>query len=223
MTIHAYNTDCMNLFRQLPNECIDLCVSDVPYRVISGGSGTEGDGSPTGVIGKNDGKIFKHNHIKFERWLPELYRVMKSGTHTYLMINWDNLMRLTTACRMVGFHVHHPLIWVKDNKTPSRYGMKQFEFIVMCAKGKSPTINDVNGQMGSNILQYANVRGKQHPTQKPVELMRDLILRSSKPHQCVLDPFFGTGATLHAADAECRNAIGSEIDPHYFNIWENAQ
>jgi site-specific DNA-methyltransferase (adenine-specific) len=50
------------------------------------------------------------------------------------------------------------------------------------------------------------------PFEKPVGLLRDLIVRHSPPGALVLDPFMGSGSTLEAAKREGRNAIGIELD-----------
>lgn len=57
-----------------------------------------------------------------------------------------------------------------------------------------------------------------HPTQKPVSLMKQLIVRYTKPDDTILDPFMGSGTTGVACVQTGRNFIGIEIDPTYFAI-----
>lgn len=57
-----------------------------------------------------------------------------------------------------------------------------------------------------------------HPTQKPEELLRKLILASSKPDYVILDPFAGSGTTLVAAEQLHRRWIGCEMNEEY-NSW----
>ena len=59
--------------------------------------------------------------------------------------------------------------------------------------------------------------GAEHPTQKPVEIMRWSILELNEP-QTVLDPFMGSGTTGVAAVKLGRKFIGIEIEPKYFDI-----
>ena len=59
-----------------------------------------------------------------------------------------------------------------------------------------------------------------HPTQKPVELMRQIIRHYTCPGDTVLDPFMGSGTTGVACVMEGRNFIGIELDPHYYAIAE---
>lgn len=57
--------------------------------------------------------------------------------------------------------------------------------------------------------------GRQHPTEKPLSLMRDLMRKTSG---CVLDPFMGSGSTGVAAAQTGRPFIGCEFDERYFDI-----
>jgi len=57
-----------------------------------------------------------------------------------------------------------------------------------------------------------------HPTQKPVELMRKPILNHTKPGELVYDPFLGSGTTLAAAELTGRVCLGMEIDPKYVDV-----
>jgi DNA modification methylase len=57
-----------------------------------------------------------------------------------------------------------------------------------------------------------------HPTQKPVELMRRPILNHTKPGELVYDPFLGSGTTLAAAEVTGRVCYGLELDPKYADV-----
>lgn len=57
-----------------------------------------------------------------------------------------------------------------------------------------------------------------HPTQKPVELMRRPILNHTKRGELVYEPFLGSGTTLIAAEMTERVCLGSELDPKYMDV-----
>lgn len=57
-----------------------------------------------------------------------------------------------------------------------------------------------------------------HPTQKPIELLRKIILSSSNENDLILDPFGGSGTTFAVAEAYNRKWIGTELDEKYCNI-----
>jgi DNA modification methylase len=57
-----------------------------------------------------------------------------------------------------------------------------------------------------------------HPTQKPVELMRRSILNHCKPGEMVYEPFLGSGTTLAGAEVTVRRCLGMELDPKYVDV-----
>lgn len=57
-----------------------------------------------------------------------------------------------------------------------------------------------------------------HPTQKPVELMRRPILNHTKRGELVYEPFLGSGTTLAAAELTERFCVGIELDPKYVDV-----
>ena len=72
----------------------------------------------------------------------------------------------------------------------------------------------------SPVLCYPTEHDKQHPTQKPLALIKELILSCTLEGDTVLDPFMGSGTTGVACVQTGRNFIGIEIDPAYFAIAE---
>jgi len=73
-------------------------------------------------------------------------------------------------------------------------------------------INLISAPNGNN--------GNEHPTKKPIKLIRDIVRRSSNEGDTILDPFMGSGTTGVACVQTGRNFIGIEIDPGYFAIAE---
>ena len=222
--IEIYNDDCLNILKNLEDESIDLCVTDCPYKVVAGGCTKTKFKIVSGILHKDEntpayikqGKMFKHNDIKFSDWLPELYRVMKNESHTYIMINARNLKDLQIEAEKAGFKFQQLIVWNKGNSVPNQYYMNSYELILMLRKGKAKYINNMGSK---NILDVKNICGnKMHPTEKPVELMQILVENSSNEGDTVLDLFMGVGATALACKNTNRNFIGIEIDEKYFNI-----
>ena len=215
-----YNDDCMNVFKTIPNESIDLVVTDCPYHITRGGCTTKHN-KCGGIFNLNDanvknGALFDNNIIEFDDWLPEIYRILKRGTHCYIMINPRNLKELWESAEKSGFEFQNLLVWDKGNSTPNRYYLNSYELILMMRKGNARNINNMGTK---NILDIPNImRTKKHPTEKPEQLMRILIENSSNEHDIVLDPFMGVGGTGIACKILRRNFIGIEIDKKYFDI-----
>jgi len=204
--------DVRDILPKLKSETFDLLVTDPPYRVISGGAG--GKGAPKGMLSKNDGKIFSHNDISFDEWLPDAYRVMKPDTQGYIFTNFLNLQPLMEAVQKVGFKIHNLLVWEKNTATPNRWYMKNCEYVLFVRKGKAFSINDAGSK---TVHQFNNIVGcKTHETEKPVDLLRMYIRNSLKTiGGWVFDPFAGSGSTLEASLLEGAKCFTSEVDGKY--------
>ena len=219
--MQLFNDDCLNILKNIPDESIDLVVTDCPYRIVSGGCTTNNFKSG-GILDRDSsdnvktGKLFDNNDIEFSEWLPDLYRVLKDGTHCYIMINARNLKDLQTECELVGFEFQNLLVWDKGNSVLNKWYMNAFELILMLRKGTARNITDMGT---SNILRIPNIIGRKfHPTEKPVELIKILVSNSSEQGEVVLDPFMGTGSCGIACRELKRDFIGIEIDEKYFDI-----
>jgi len=216
--IDLRNSCAVSGLKSLEAESIDMIFTDPPYRTISGGSGPTSimHNRPSGMLSKNDGKIFQHNNVGFDDYLPELFRVLKSGSHMYLMVNFLNLETAMFAIRTAGFDIHNLLIWRKNNSTPNRWYMKNVEYVLFARKGKAKAIRN-NGS--KTCHDFKNIIGnKTHPTEKPVDLISHYIENSSNVGDLVLDPFFGTGSSAIAAVALGRRFVGFELGTEYFDV-----
>lgn len=218
--IEIYNENCLDGMKRIKDESIDLIVTDPPYPTTKRG----GTGNSGGMCKKkefSDGKVFKHNNIKPIEYIPEFFRILKDGSHCYIMTNHVNLYEILTVAKESGLHFIKSLIWNKGNKIMGQAYMSQFEYILFFRKGKFKKINRCGT---ADILNVPNKKTKDeegkniHDTEKPVELMRILIENSTQEEELVLDPFMGSGATGIACVSANRNFIGFEIDKEYFDI-----
>ena len=207
-----YNQDCLEGMKYIPCKSIDLIVTDPPYKTTSRGSSGGTGGILKEEINKR-GKVFKHNDIEFNEWLPELYRVLKDTGHAYIMSNNKNLKDMLMEIENVGFNIYKTLIWAKNSPITNMYYMDSHEYIIFCRKGKAKRINNCGTK---SVLNVDNPRNKVHPTEKPVELMEVLINNSSQEGELVLDPFMGSGSTAIACINTKRNFIGFELDEKYY-------
>lgn len=212
--------DCLELIKKIPDNSIDMIVTDPPYKITARGNG----GNSGGMFQKkevNNGKVFKTNDLEIEDWLPEFYRVLKEQSHCYIMTNNKNITHYLDVIDKSDFHFIKCLIWVKDNKIMGQTYMSQFEYIIMCRKGAHKRINDCGV---SDVLQVPNKKMKDennktiHDTEKPIELTNVLIANSSNEGDLILDPFMGIGGAGVSAVGLNRNFIGFELDDGYFEI-----
>ena len=210
--------DCLERMKEIPDGSVDLCVSDIPYKLTGGGKGDGANSKrPKGILVDNSQLMKVPN---FEDWLPELYRVMKDGSHIYLMCNFKNLNDLMNKSLAVGFKHINLLVWEKNNCTPSQFYMKNCEYTLLLRKGKSKYINDIGGS--KTVHKFDNIIGnKVHPTEKPEELMKFYVENSSNRGDTVLDMFMGSGSTGVACLNTNRRFIGVEMEEKYFDIGVN--
>lgn len=223
--------DCLEIMATMADGSVDLVLTDPPYKIVAGGCRKVALGDEcSGIFNRRKdnnkrtdwvddvrtGKMFKHNTIGFEAWLPEIYRVLKPKSHCYIMVNSRNLADLQNKAEKAGFKFQNLLIWQKGNVTPNKWYMQGFECILMLRKGGAKNINNMGD---SNILNVPNKIGsKLHPTEKPVELMAQLIANSTQDGEVVLDPFMGSNPVGVACKNLNRKFIGIELDDSYFTI-----
>lgn len=170
------------------------------------------------------GKVFEHNDIKPTEYIPEFYRLLKDGSHCYIMTNHVNLQEMINVATECGFKFIKSLIWNKGNKIMGQYYMSQFEYILFFRKGKGKKINKCGT---ADILNVPNKKTKSedgkniHDTEKPLALMKILVENSTQEGETVLDPFMGVGAVPLACKELNRKFIGIELDDNYFDIAYN--
>lgn len=215
-----YNKDVLELMKTMSDESIDLIVTDPPYKVTARGNAGNSGGMMQDKLSMQ-GKIFKHNDIKPSEYIPEFYRLLKDGSHCYIMTNHVNLHEMLNVAKESGFHFIKSLVWNKGNKIMGQYYMSQFEYILFFRKGRGKKINKCGT---ADILEIPNKKTKGedgkniHDTEKPVELMKVLIENSSNIDEVVFEPFMGVGSTIMACVELHRRYIGCEIDEKYYNI-----
>lgn len=206
--------------KNMPDRCVDLIVTDPPYKTITGGKNNgKNSKRPKGIL-LNNNRLFDHQaDVDVSAWMPELYRILKDGCQCYIFSNLINLRDMLNIADFVGFKLHNLLVWQKNNCTPSQWYMKNCEYVLFLRKGSAKYINNIGGS--KTVHQFDNVKNKLHPTEKPIELLKFYISNSSQEDDIVFDPFCGSGTTCLASKQMGRHYVGIEIDDKYFNIATN--
>jgi site-specific DNA-methyltransferase (adenine-specific) len=211
--------NCLDVMEEMV-EVVDLCIVDPPYKL----NHTTGSKTSSSKRDRWQGNLFSgdktaniENSITFYEWMPLVYKTMKPQSHFYVFVNDKNVHMAIDAAIKAKFKLHNILIWKKNNKTPNRWYMKNAEFILFFRKGKSKPINNLSSPQ---VMECKNIQGKNklHPTEKPVSLLKELILNSSNEGDLVCDFFAGSSSTLVAAKETGRQFLGVEIDQKYYDI-----
>lgn len=210
-----YLGDCLEVMPTLGN--VDAVVTDPPYKLTSGGCGQH-ESSMRGIFSPdqydNGGEIVPCD-IDWSDFMPLFHRVLADPGHAYVMANNRNVQALLNAAENAGFGFHNLLVWDKVTATPNRWYMKNCEYTGFFYKGKAFAIKDCSSKQ---LLRVAHADDSQHPTEKPVMLMRHYIENSTRTGQTILDPFMGSGTTGVACVKLGRKFIGIELDERYFDI-----
>lgn len=115
------------------------------------------------------------------------------------------------------------LVWCKTNPSPTtnQTFLPDLEYCLMFRESKTTKLNDGYELKHKWYISPANKSDKDlynHPTIKPLELVKTHILHSTKPNDIILDCFCGSGTTCVAAKELGRRFIGTEINKEYYEI-----
>jgi len=226
----VYNDDCLNILKTLPDNSIDLILTDPPYGIDYHNNRRNKNGkikTENGILNDSkDNTDFLGNVIK------ECFRVLKDGRHFYWFGRFDALYKQAFEIEEAGFVIKNELIWLKNNHGTGdlfySYAPKH-ESILYCVKRTNKSVKmfplqTLNGTTRhNNILEYSKVSKNEmvHDHQKPIDLLKFLIQKSSLENEIVLDIFAGSGSTLYAAKGLNRKFIGCELDNFYYTEIKN--
>lgn len=202
-------------FRQvltlLPAEIFDCILTDPPYGINAQDFGSQ---------------VF--NEHKFDDskplWLDlmaclatEGMRVCKPKAHAYVFCDPQHFTILQAIFKDAGWRVFRtPLIWVKGTgmlPLPEHGPRRCYEAILYAIKGDKTTTG-----VYSDVLNFSPEKTTIHPDQKPVDLYVDMLRRSTRPGEVVLDPCAGSGTIFVAANKLQLTAYGIEEEETSFAL-----
>jgi len=157
------------------------------------------------------------------RWMTDLLRISRmhctEGAALCVFSDWRQLPSLSDAIQRAGWCWRGVAVWDKVNSRPQKGRFRQqAEFIAWASNGAMPMERGVGVLPG--VLSYNGQtppRSRLHQTQKPLELMRQIV-RICSPGGTMLDPCAGSASTLLAAALEGYASVGIEITDKYFDI-----
>lgn len=202
--------DCLKILPKIEAESIDFIVTDPPYQ--AGHSIITRNGQ------KDLNSDFGEWDIFFTEWVVKAYKVLKQDSGMVIFVPATRYETLWNACYKAGFEPVQPWFFFKENPPPTmRRGLQwAVEHMMYVVKGKHKLRIENKGKC-HNVFKYPSVRKDRfHPTQKPVELMQDIIKYVSDKGQMILDPFSGSSATGIAALGMERKYIGIEKNEEYY-------
>lgn len=210
------HTDCLEWLRRSNEDFFDVILIDPPYGI---NANEFGDGA--GILSNNE----HHYEDSEQSWLdliselcPALFRVAKPQAHAYVFCDFDRFHVLKRYMQNAGWYVFRtPIINYKPRSgrvpLPEQGPRRQWEMCLYAIKGWKP-VTAIYSDVITTVLEEAI----NHGAQKPVELYVDLLRRSIKPGDMVLDCFAGTGTIFPACHQLKCYATGVEISAEYYGL-----
>ena len=223
--------EALAALRDLPDASVDALITDPPY---SSGGMVRGDRAAAAEHGKYSGTAKVQLFAEFTGdsrdqrgyaywcalWLGECLRIVKPGGVALLFTDWRQLPATSDALQAGGFVWRGLVPWAKTQFRPqSGRFAAQCEYVLWGSHGPMPVDHSAECFPGFYSAPPPPSKGRDHMSQKPLEVMRQLVQIAPKGGT-VLDPFMGSGTTGVAAVLEGRDFIGVEMTRHYFDVAE---
>lgn len=226
--VQLHRGEALAFLASLPDGSVDAVITDPPY---SSGGMVRGD--RTGSTGakykapragrvdaledfSGDNRDQRGYAFWVNLWLGECLRVVKPGGVAMLFTDWRQLPTTTDVIQAAGWIWRGIVPWSKPGLRPMSGRFRaECEFMVWGSNGSMPW--DYTAPALPGFFQASPPRERDHITQKPLEVMRELVKIAPKGGT-VLDPFMGSGTTGVAAVLEGRKFVGSELTEHYYEV-----
>ncbi len=238
-----YKENCLNILQQIPENSIDMVFADPPYMLSNGGF-TVHAGK---MVSVNKGDWDKSKGVKEDfdfhvKWIEAVRRVLKPSGTIWISGTYHSIYQCGFALQVAGFHVLNDIAWFKPNASPNlscRFFTASHETIIWARKDKKAKhiFNyDLmkNGVWPEDALKKPGLQMRsvwsmgtpkpvekkfgKHPTQKPEDLLKRIILASTNKGDTVLDPFAGSSTTGIASHLFGRNFIGIDLEKKYLDL-----
>lgn len=238
-----YHGDCLKVLATFPENSVDMVFADPPYMLSNGGFSVHA-GKRVSV---NKGEWDKSGGLKkdFEfhlEWIKAAKRVLKPNGTLWVSGTYHSIYQCGFALQVAGFHILNDIAWFKPNASPNlscRYFTASHETLVWARKDKKGkhTFNYSLMKNGSWLEDQLKKPGLQmrsvwamgtpkpnekkfgkHPTQKPEDLLKRIVLASTNKGDLVLDPFTGSSTTGITAHLHGRNFVGIDTDEKFLDV-----
>lgn len=220
---NIYLGDCYELIKQIPDKSIDLIMTDPPYEITSKRSKK----SVSGGVERAMKYMTRLSNADISdgfdyALLDEMCRVLKN-IYIYIWCSRKQLLPLMKYFIEDKGCLFDVLIWHKKTCMPLYNGMylKDHEYCLLFRESGTD-LHPKSYEYARGVFHTvanADENGKyQHPTVKPLWIVKRLIENSTKEGDVVLDCFAGSGTTLKACQELNRQYIGFEINPKYYEI-----
>lgn len=238
-----YQSDCLKILEQIPENSIDMIFADPPYFLSSGTFSCQ-NGK---MVSVKKGNWDLSNGLKKDfdfhiAWTKACYRVLKPGGTIWVSGTYHSIYQCGFALQVNKFHILNDIAWFKPNASPNlscRFFTASHETLIWARKDKKGKhkfnyklmkegnwpedfIKKPGLQMRSvwamGTPKPAEKKFGKHPTQKPIDLLVRIVMASTDKNDVVLDPFAGSSTTGLASVLNNRKFIGIDLEKQYLDL-----
>lgn len=233
-----YHMDCLEGMKLLPDQSIDLVITDPPFAIEFKAKRSNYNRTQSRVIeGYNE--IPRERYYDFTlQWMKEVHRLLKDSGSMYVFSGWNNLKDILVALDELGFATVNHIIWKYQFGVVTRrkFVTSHYHCLYVCkddAKRKffpfARFDKDSNNKQGGSlhyqdkedvwVIRREYWHGDQKtPTKLPAELIKKILMYSSKEGDTILDPFLGSGQVAVVSKMLKRRYVGFEIVKEYYEF-----
>jgi len=233
--------DALEIMPGLPDESFDMIFVDPPYFLQLPRKTLRRWNANTQVNAVTDQwdrfASFEDYDAFIESVLSQTRRLLKPTGTIWVISTYHSIFRIGNIMQDLGYWILNDVIWLKTNPMPNWLGVRftnATETLIWAVRDKTAkgyafdkaVAKDVGlGKVGANVWVIPLCTGREriktsngeklHSTQKPIELLRRIILTTTRENDLVLDPMAGTGTTGYVAKSLGRDFVMIEKDPSY--------
>jgi len=227
------STSAEDVARLMNGEKADMVFTDPPYNVAIGSKNAFLNSvQPSGRCCEDiaGDKGMTDEEIGETLWKPAFMNMRdnsKDCCSIYVTMPQGGTHMMMMMMMSASWQVKHELMWEKNSPTFSMGRLDyDYQHEPICYGWNKSHVFYGKGEQTKSIWKFDKPRKCDlHPTMKPVSLIVNALLNSSKQNDIILDVFGGSGSTLIACEQLDRRCFMMELDPHYCDViikrWEN--
>ncbi len=239
---NIYLGDVLDILQTIPDESIDLIFADPPYNLSNNGFTCHAGKRVSVNKGNWDKSNGLEENLKFHYdWINACRRVLKPNGTMWISGTYHSIYVCGFALQKQRWHILNDICWFKPNAAPNlscRMFTASHETLLWAKKDKKckHTFNYDSMKNGNWEQDFVKKPGKQmrslwsvntpknnekkhgkHPTQKPEDLLKRIVLASSNVGDTILDPFCGSATTGVVALRYGRKFVGIDAEQEYID------
>ena len=213
--IQLINANAYDYIKKLQedNVIVNHIITDPPYNISKDNNFNTLKGRKGIDFGEWD------KNFDLLNWIPLYKQILDKNGSMIIFCSYLNISYIANELTKSGMIVKDVLVWQKTNPMPrnvDRRYVQDMEFAIWAINTKAKWVfkKDKNVPYLRGIFRHSIVSGKNriHPTQKNVDLLKDILTIHTNENDLILDPFMGSGSMGIACNEMNRRFIGIELD-----------